>query len=141
LEVSDNTITYRSRYNLLPSIAAVYDLLLLDDANPRSLYFQLNSIVRHLERLPRARESALPGEADRILIACLSRLRLLDPRSLSRMTADWHQGEVGQLLQQIIGDLPRLSDAIAVSYFAHSEISHSGRITRRGVEAEVQASP
>ncbi len=141
LEVADNTITYRSRYNLLPSIAAVYDLLLLDDANPRSLIFQLSQVVKHLEQLPRARESALPGPADRILISCLSRLQLLDPRSLSRMHTGWHEGEVGLLLREILADLPRLSDAIAVSYFAHSEISHSARITRRGVEAEVQASP
>jgi uncharacterized circularly permuted ATP-grasp superfamily protein/uncharacterized alpha-E superfamily protein len=141
LEVADNTITYRSRYNLLPSIAAVYDLLLLDDANPRSLVFQLSSILRHLEQLPRARESALPSPADRILISCQSRLRLLDPRSLSQLTGDWHQGEVGSLLREILLELPRLSDAIAVSYFAHSEISHSARITRRGVEAEVQATP
>ena len=44
LEVADSTLTYRSRYNLLPNIAAVYDLVLLDDTNPRSLFFQINQL-------------------------------------------------------------------------------------------------
>ena len=34
LEVADSSITYRSRYNLLPQLAAVADLILLDDKNP-----------------------------------------------------------------------------------------------------------
>ncbi len=37
LEVADSSITYRCRYNLLPNLATVYDLVLLDDTNPRSL--------------------------------------------------------------------------------------------------------
>src|SRR5262249_24081120 len=40
LEIADCSLTYRSRYNLLPQIAPVYDLVLLDDTNPRSLIFQ-----------------------------------------------------------------------------------------------------
>ncbi|HXC50922.1 MAG TPA: circularly permuted type 2 ATP-grasp protein [Candidatus Limnocylindrales bacterium] len=136
LEVADCTITYRSRYNLLPNIAAVYDLVMLDDTNPRSLFFQLNSILRHLEKLPRARESALPSAADRILIASLSRLQLLDPRPLARMAGAWHESETGQLLRDILIELPRFSDLIAVSYFAHSEISHAGWASRRSGAGE-----
>src|SRR5439155_6474762 len=45
LEVCDSIITYRSRYNLLPHIAAVYDLVLLDDTNLRAILFQLNQLV------------------------------------------------------------------------------------------------
>ncbi|HEY2774770.1 MAG TPA: circularly permuted type 2 ATP-grasp protein [Candidatus Binatia bacterium] len=140
LEVADSTITYRSRYNLLPNIAAVYDLVLLDDTNPRSLFFQLSSILRHLEKLPRARESALPSPADRILIVSLSRLQLLDPRPLSRMTAAWHESEVAQVLQEILAELPRFSDLLAASYFAHSEISHAGWASRRSGDGETKAS-
>src|ERR1051326_4917230 len=81
LEVCDSTITYRSRYNLLPHIVAVYDLVLLDDTNPRSILFQLNQLVKHFERLPRERESALPSPAQRILIQCLAHLRLTHPHT------------------------------------------------------------
>ena len=124
LEVADSTLTYRSRYNLLPNIAAVYDLVLLDDTNPRSLFFQVNQLAQHFERLPRESESVTPQQ--KILRGCSSRLRILDPRELAVRTEKWADGEVGFLLTETLRDLPRLSDAIAVSYFAHSEISRTG---------------
>jgi uncharacterized circularly permuted ATP-grasp superfamily protein/uncharacterized alpha-E superfamily protein len=124
LEVADSTLTYRSRYNLLPNIAAVYDLVLLDDTNPRSLFFQINQLAQHLERLPREMESVTPQQ--KLLRDCSSRLRTLDTRELARRVGDWPEGETGQLIVETLRDLPRLSDAIAVSYFAHSEISRTG---------------
>ena len=84
LEVADSTLTYRSRYNLLPNIAAVYDLVLLDDTNPRSLFFQINQLAQHFERLPREAESVTPQQ--KILRDCSSRLRTLDTRELAPRT-------------------------------------------------------
>jgi uncharacterized circularly permuted ATP-grasp superfamily protein/uncharacterized alpha-E superfamily protein len=126
LEVTDSTLTYRSRYTLLPNIAAVYDLVLLDDTNPRSLLFQFNQLVKHFERLPLERESALPSPGHRVLLDCLARLRLLDPRPLASRKGNWRQSEAGAVIDRILSQLPKLSDAIAVSYFAHSTISRAG---------------
>ncbi len=126
LEVADSTLTYRSRYNLIPDMAAVYDLVLLDDTNPRSLLFQLLQLETHFQRLPRERDQALPSPAHRILIESLTRTRLLEPRDLSRVSSGWHETEPGNAIRQLLRDLPRLSDAITVSYFAHSAISRSG---------------
>jgi len=125
LDVCDCAITYRARYNLLPNIAAVYDLVLLDDTNPRSLLFQLNQLVKHCDRLPQERESALPSAGQRVLIESLARLRLLDPRELNTLSGGWHDSETGTVISATLRDLPRLSDAIAVSYFAHSAISRA----------------
>jgi uncharacterized circularly permuted ATP-grasp superfamily protein/uncharacterized alpha-E superfamily protein len=125
LEVADSSITYRGRYNLLPNIATVYDLALLDDTNPRSLLFQLNQLVKHFERLPGERENALPSPGQRILLECLTSLRLLDPRVLNLEGAP-QESEVGVVVKQIITAMPRLSDAIAAAYFAHSAISRTG---------------
>jgi uncharacterized alpha-E superfamily protein len=126
LEVADSSLTYRSRYSLLPHIAAVYDLVLLDDTNPRSLLFQFNQLVKHFERLPRERESALPSAGQRVLLDCMARLRLLDPRCLTSRKSNWHHSEAGAVMDRIVRQLPKLSDAIAVSYFAHSTISRAG---------------
>jgi uncharacterized alpha-E superfamily protein len=126
LEVADSSITYRGRYNLLPNLATVYDLVLLDDTNPRSLLFQLNQLVKHFERLPGERESALPSAGQRILLESLTALRLLDPRDLNQLKGDWQESDAGQVIQQIRRQMPRLSDAIAASYFAHSAISRAG---------------
>jgi uncharacterized alpha-E superfamily protein len=135
LEIADSSITYRSRYNLLPNAVAVYDLVLLDDTNPRSLLFQMNQLVKHFERLPRERESALPSPAQRLLIESVTRVRLLDPRDLGRLQNGWHQSETAQAVRHVLADLPRISDAIAVSYFAHSAISRAGRQSGRSVDA------
>jgi uncharacterized alpha-E superfamily protein len=127
LEVADSVITYRGRYNVLPNIATVYDLILLDDTNPRSLLFQFNQLVKHFERLPGERESALPSQGHRILIECLTSLRLLDPRGLDQWHERWQQSDTGRVIQQVLRLTPLLSDAIATSYFAHSAIYRAGQ--------------
>lgn len=125
LDVCDCAITYRARYNLLPNLAAVYDLVLLDDTNPRSLLFQFNQLVKHFDRMPQEHESALPSPGQRVLIESLARLRLLDPRELNTLEGGWHESETGIVVSATLRDLPRLSDAISVSYFAHSAISRT----------------
>ncbi|HXD01215.1 MAG TPA: circularly permuted type 2 ATP-grasp protein [Verrucomicrobiae bacterium] len=127
LEVADSSITYRSRYSLLPHISAVFDLVLLDDKNPRSVLFQINQLVQHFEHLPQEREVPTSGSAQGILIECQARLKLADMRELAGAGAPGDAGRVGEAMQQTLRDLPRLSDAIAASYFAHSAISRTGR--------------
>jgi uncharacterized alpha-E superfamily protein len=109
----------------MPNIAAAYDLVLLDDTNPRSLLFQFLQLVKHFDRLPREKESALPSPGQRVLIECVARLRLLDPRELAQRDNAWHEGATGQVLRDTLRDLPRLSESIAVNYFAHSTISRA----------------
>ena len=112
----------------MPNLGTVYDLVLLDDTNPRSLLFQLNQLVKHFERLPGERENALPSPGQRVLLECLTALRLLDPRDLNKLKGRWQESDAGRVIQQIRQQMPRLSDAIAASYFAHSTISRAGGI-------------
>ena len=125
LEYADSTITYRSRYTLVPNIAAVYDLVLLDSMNPRSLLFQLLQLEKHFDRLPKETRGALPSAGQRVLIGTVARVRLLDPRELFHSTGPWHEGETGRVIREVEASLPRLSEAIAANYFAHSAISRA----------------
>jgi len=127
LEVADSSITYRSRYNLLPSPPAVFDLVLLDDKNPRSVLFQIVQLTQHFERLPREREAERTDSGKSILQESLARLSNADTRELASVKHDLHSTRVGEIIRQILRDLPKLSDAIAASYFAHSMISRTGR--------------
>ena len=120
LEMADSAITYRSRYNLMPHIAAVYDLVMLDETNPRSLLFQFRQLTKHLERLP-ADSSALPSPSHRTLIEAVTKLRLTDPMVLSTGGSG-----VAETLEHLEKAMPRLSDELAVNYFAHSAISRAG---------------
>jgi uncharacterized circularly permuted ATP-grasp superfamily protein/uncharacterized alpha-E superfamily protein len=126
LEVVDSSITFRSRYNLLATVPAVFDLVLLDDKNPRSVLFQINQLTKHFAKLPPDRENA-PDSGKNIIAACATRLNRMDARELATRPEAWPNSEVCQTIQQTLLDLPRVSNAIAASYFAHSTISRTGR--------------
>jgi uncharacterized alpha-E superfamily protein len=126
LEVVDSSITFRSRYTLLPSVPAVFDLVLLDDKNPRSILFQINQLAKHFEKLPKEREDA-PGSGKNILTKCLARLTQIDPRELALPGDTWDKSELAAVVRETLQTLPKLSDAIAAGYFAHSSISRTGR--------------
>ena len=126
LEVADSSITFRSRYTLLPSVPAVFDLVLLDDKNPRSVLFQIRQLAKHFEHLPRDRESA-PGSGKSLVAKCLARLNHTDARELAAASHTWPQSEVSTVIRETLQALPKISDAIAASYFAHSAISRTGR--------------
>jgi len=126
LEVADSSITFRSRYTLLPSVPAVFDLVLLDDKNPRSVLFQIRQLAKHFDHLPRDRES-VPNSGKSIIAKCLSRLNQTDARELAADSRAWPRSEVKAVIRETLQTLPKLSDAIAASYFAHTAISRTGR--------------
>ena len=126
LEVVDSSITFRSRYNLLPTVPAVFDLVLLDDKNPRSVLFQIKQLVKHFDRLPKERSDS-GGAGKMVLLNALLRLERADPRELAGPSAKWADSGIATAIKETLQALPQLSDAIAASYFAHSAISRTGR--------------
>jgi uncharacterized circularly permuted ATP-grasp superfamily protein/uncharacterized alpha-E superfamily protein len=126
LEVADSSITFRSRYTLLPGVPAVFDLVLLDDKNPRSVLFQIKQLSKHFEHMPRERENA-SASGKNIVTKCLARLNQTDARELATSGQTWPKSEVNAVIHETLQALPKLSDAIAASYFAHSSISRTGR--------------
>jgi uncharacterized alpha-E superfamily protein len=126
LEVVDSSITFRSRYNLVATVPAVFDLVLLDDKNPRSVLFQLNQLAKHFRHLPQERESA-PDSGQHLIQECAARLNRMDARELAAKPEAWPQTDLSETIRQTLRDLPKVSDAIAASYFAHSAISRTGR--------------
>jgi len=125
LEVADNSITYRSRYNIIPNIAAVYDLLLMDTGSPRSIVSLLEAVEDHLAHLPRARDSALPDPARRLLMAATTRVRLLDPNELAQKPGGWSRSGVALALDSLRHELPAISDAIYSTYLAPTAVMRS----------------
>jgi uncharacterized alpha-E superfamily protein len=126
LEVVDSSITFRSRYSLLASVPAVFDLVLLDDKNPRSVLFQIHQLAKHFEKLPKDREET-SNSGRNILAKCLARLKQADARELAAPAGTWEKSEVSAAIRETLAILPKLSDAIAANYFAHSSISRTGR--------------
>ncbi len=126
LEVADSSITYRSRYNLIPSLPSILDLVLLDDKNPRSVLFQMEQLAKHFDRLPRdAEESVASGRE--LLRNDLAALRQAGCGEQGCLGPGSSMEPIGLALRQTLNDLPRVSDLIAAGYFAHSTISRTGR--------------
>ncbi len=114
LELADSFITYRSRYRLDPMLALVLDLLLLDEANPRSLAYQLAAISRHMEGLPDAHQGAGLWEDRRLILALLTSVRLADVETIA---AEPSGAALERLMLEQVRLLPEFSNAVSRHYF------------------------
>ncbi|MDE8650132.1 circularly permuted type 2 ATP-grasp protein [Novosphingobium album (ex Liu et al. 2023)] len=106
LDLCDSQIIYRSRYLTGPMRNPVYDLVLLDPDNPRSLAFQVAEIAAHLGVLPAIRDDHLPERPLRAARTIMGRLETAIAQELDAAS-----------LQQIEAQLLDLSDAISLRYF------------------------
>jgi uncharacterized alpha-E superfamily protein len=119
LEVADSSITYRSRYYTTLQPVAVFDILMSDGGNPRSLTFQLEHLVDLYGKLPRH----IPDDL-RSMQTALKLLRRFDLHSLhARKPAQYNSRERGRLkrsLQALEKFLPSWSNNLSNTYFSHA---------------------
>ncbi len=110
LELADSSITYRSRYMARPEWLPVLDLLVRDEANPRSIAFQLHGLHDYLRR-----GEELFGEVlEERLDGALEVLRAIDPATdLAQDSA-----RLAQLLDDWSAATARLSEQLALRFFA-----------------------
>jgi uncharacterized alpha-E superfamily protein len=123
LEVADSSMTYRRRYLGSLQTAAVLDLLLADETNPRSLAFQLVALSDDVDHLPRDTEPPGRGPEQRLMLAVLTRLRLAEIDQLAEVDASGARPRLDALLSRLEGELPALSDGITRSFLSHLQAS------------------
>jgi uncharacterized alpha-E superfamily protein len=118
LEMADSSITYRSRYLTSVQVDLVLDLLLVDEANPRSIAFQLARLREHIGELPGSKTSTRRPAEERIALSLLNTVQLVDVRELAR------SGEVASaqareaLLEKLRTELSQLSEVLTRAYFS-----------------------
>jgi uncharacterized circularly permuted ATP-grasp superfamily protein/uncharacterized alpha-E superfamily protein len=117
LELADSFITYRSRYRLEPLLPLLLDLLLIDEANPRGVAFQLSELARHIDGLPQSREGGARIEEQRTALALLTGVRLADVTLLAKSEADGTRPSLVALLGEQTAALESMSDALGRRYF------------------------
>ncbi|MDD9935832.1 MAG: circularly permuted type 2 ATP-grasp protein [Myxococcales bacterium] len=125
LEVLDNAITYRRRYQGVIQAAPVLDLLLIDEANPRSVAFQLAMLHDHVQQLPRGKERPFRSREEQILLRALTSVRLADIEALSEPDKDGSRPRLDAHLQELMEALPDVSDVLTQGYLAHAIPQHS----------------
>jgi uncharacterized alpha-E superfamily protein len=114
LDLSDSIITYRVRYRSQPEWLPVLDLLLCDETNPRSILFQLDSILRTLAKIARTH-----GPCGEHLLAPLREdvLALQPDTDLNHGNA-----RLSELLKRIGSASAALSEQISMQFFSYTDI-------------------
>lgn len=123
LEYADSLMTYRSRYRASIELAPTLDLLVTDQSNPRSLAWQLNTLERHVGKLPRAAD-APQGKGElpemRLAMSLTHAVRMIDVQELAESYDLGERKPLAALLDDVAADLPKLANALALKYLAHS---------------------
>jgi uncharacterized alpha-E superfamily protein len=119
LQIADSSITYRTRYLTTLRTEHVLELLLADEANPRSVAFQVVTLLDHVENLPWRRS----GETRPIEYEMASRIpdviRRASMEDLATRDAQGNMGPLEELMGQLKTDLYDLSDALTARYLSH----------------------
>ena len=106
LDLVDGQSLYRSRYLTTPFLAPVFDMVLLDPAQPRGLAYQVVKLIDHLDALPTLREDGFPEVPLLLARQLQSRLAGLDAGAIN-----------GATLTALRADLGELSNAVGARYF------------------------
>jgi uncharacterized alpha-E superfamily protein len=117
LEIADSVMTYRRRYFTQPQWPPALELLLADEANPRSLAFQVHALVDHLDNLPKE-----PGRDHNRAQAEVLRDFIADSNWPVLAHAQLTAGDtkLSTDLTQIAAQLRNISDSLTRQYFSHA---------------------
>lgn len=119
LQIADSSMTYRTRYFTTFKAEHVLELLLTDEANPRSVAFQLRGVLDHMRQLPgydSAAERPLPLE---LAEAALLRVRGASCEDLAARDAEGNLPAFEELASQLKGHLYDISSALSARHFSH----------------------
>jgi uncharacterized alpha-E superfamily protein len=117
LQIADSAITYRSRYSTVLRTDLVLQLLIADESNPRSVAFQLATLLHQINRL-QEKEPGDQNSAERDLATkALNFVRSSKMTDVSR-----RDGKAGfPALEELAGNIKTtlwdLSDALTARYF------------------------
>lgn len=125
LIVTDNLTAYRRRYRSALHPAAIMDLLLFDERNPRSVGYQLRRLGVQIERLHTADQTPYRSSEQRLILQAGAALGLADIGQLAGGPDDPNaDAELLRLLDALEAPLTQLSDALVHGHFSHADTPH-----------------
>jgi uncharacterized circularly permuted ATP-grasp superfamily protein/uncharacterized alpha-E superfamily protein len=112
LVAAESIVTFRRRYRGRTGVDALFELLVIDPFNPRSVAYQLQRIRIDLRAMPNTSPTARPL---RLLDSLAERVRTSDPVALAE-SAEARRPELDDLLLGLQRQLRSLSEAIRDQY-------------------------
>jgi uncharacterized alpha-E superfamily protein len=126
LEVTDSSMTYRSRYFTTIQPAPVLDLLMNEEANPRSLAFQAKDLSEHCRSLSSMPSGAgWPVAKQKRLEDAAAALFHTDVRTLCDPGGGASREQLDELLAGLEEALPAFSNALTHAYFSHAQMERT----------------
>ncbi|TCS43263.1 circularly permuted type 2 ATP-grasp protein [Reinekea marinisedimentorum] len=119
-------ISFRRRYRTRYDVYYGLDLLMLDETNPRSLFYQIDALNKHTMRLPRSTTSARAMSHElKVLSKSLADMQLSDLHELSGLSEKTNRREkLDELMQTLIHQLEQYTGFISDKYFDHMTKPH-----------------
>ena len=126
LGVTDSLITYRRRYQAGTRVGAVLDLVVQDEANPRSLAYQIVELAALVEDMPHDPLGPIRTAAQKGVLRLLTELRLAELDRLAQPddTPGQRRGALEEFLLDQESGMAAVSDALTAQYFRHEEHPH-----------------
>jgi uncharacterized circularly permuted ATP-grasp superfamily protein/uncharacterized alpha-E superfamily protein len=121
LEIADSGMTYRRRYLASLQVAPVVDLLLTDETNPRSVIYQMEAILKHIEALP-ASLDGMRSPQELTALSVLTQLKLTDVERVCAPDAEGERPELDTLLLDLATRIPALSESLSDRYLSHATV-------------------
>lgn len=130
LIINESLITYRYKYRSTLDMASVLTLLMLNEANPRSVAFQISQVDRQVAMLPQTNTQYLDPIRKKLLEAT-TLVRLSDPNILAASSEGTNQRkDLVLFLDKISLLLGEVSSMLINQYFNHTE-SQYGFVTTK----------
>ncbi len=127
LLVSNQSLSnYRSVYRTYFDVAPALDLLFFNKENPISILYQLEELMKYLDRLPQ-NETGHEGEITNLAFECYSAIRLMSVEKLSRVDPETGlRNTLDELCKTVNEKLTILSSKLSATYFSHSTYQYQG---------------
>ena len=119
LEICDSSMTYRRLHFARPRLVPVVDLLLLNDANPRSVAYQIEALNSHSQQLPVDPQSGHAGREKRMAADLRGTLAALDLDSFAQRESAAFS-EVPAFCTGLLAETETFSDLLTEHYFSHA---------------------
>ena len=119
LQIADSSITYRSRYPTVLQTELVLEVLLTDESNPRSVAFQLATLLHQVTRLQELHDRSYDGVERALAVKALAVVRDIRMADISHRDASGRFAALDELVGELKVTLYEISDALTSSYLSH----------------------
>jgi uncharacterized circularly permuted ATP-grasp superfamily protein/uncharacterized alpha-E superfamily protein len=119
LQIADSSITYRRRYPTVLQTDRVLELLIADESNPRSVAFQLATLLHQMNRLQENELGAGSANGRDLVLKAVNLVRSSSMADISRRDPEGNFSALENLVREIKATLWELSDALTARYFSN----------------------